>query len=212
MENGAIPVSKPEDKEWGQRVGYVRDIDGIVVRMGSHVVKPTKQDWENVRYCCSFCVYALRKIIFNHFVFLDQMHIIWWKASRIDWPSNGCNHVYNFHPLFRKHLSIPVSYEEHNLFQNYCFHFLDKHHFFFLITLMMGFMWNIIHYYLFSLLTNWRPMQSHSFQSAGKQTNLSNTKQNSLTSANRHRKQCNYVSLSAPLVLPTLEKVCLVLW
>ena len=44
MENGAIPVSKPEDKEWGQRVGYVRDIDGIVVRMGSHVVKPTKQD------------------------------------------------------------------------------------------------------------------------------------------------------------------------
>lgn len=156
MENGAIPVSKPEDKEWGQRVGYVRDIDGIVVRMGSHVVKPTKQNWENVRYCCSFCVYALRKIIFNHFVFLDQMHIIWSKASRIDWPSNGCNHVYNFHPLFRKHLSIPVSYEKHILFQNYCFHFLDKHHFFLLITLMMGFMWNIIHYYLFFLFINWR--------------------------------------------------------
>ncbi|XP_011000270.1 PREDICTED: uncharacterized protein LOC105107890 [Populus euphratica] len=44
VENGAIPVSKPEDKEWGQRVGYVRDIDGIVVRMGSRVVKPTKLD------------------------------------------------------------------------------------------------------------------------------------------------------------------------
>ncbi|KAL2532595.1 dessication-induced 1VOC superfamily protein [Abeliophyllum distichum] len=37
VENGAVPVSEPEDKEWGQKVGYVRDIDGIVVRMGSHV-------------------------------------------------------------------------------------------------------------------------------------------------------------------------------
>lgn len=37
MENGAVAVSDPEDKEWGQRVGYVRDIDGIVVRMGNHV-------------------------------------------------------------------------------------------------------------------------------------------------------------------------------
>ncbi|KAK2382507.1 hypothetical protein P8452_38054 [Trifolium repens] len=34
---------KPEMKEWGQKVGYVRDIDGIVIRMGSHV-KPTKLD------------------------------------------------------------------------------------------------------------------------------------------------------------------------
>ncbi|GAV57903.1 Glyoxalase_2 domain-containing protein [Cephalotus follicularis] len=43
VENGAVAVSKPEDKEWGQRVGYVRDIDGIVVRMGSYV-NPPKQD------------------------------------------------------------------------------------------------------------------------------------------------------------------------
>ncbi|GFQ06667.1 hypothetical protein PHJA_002810700 [Phtheirospermum japonicum] len=37
VENGAVGVSEPEDKEWGQKVGYVRDIDGIVIRMGSHV-------------------------------------------------------------------------------------------------------------------------------------------------------------------------------
>ncbi|KAL9412933.1 hypothetical protein AB3S75_041569 [Citrus x aurantiifolia] len=37
VENGAVPVSEPEDKEWGQKVGYVRDINGIVVRMGSYV-------------------------------------------------------------------------------------------------------------------------------------------------------------------------------
>ncbi|GMY10808.1 Glyoxalase_2 domain-containing protein [Fagus crenata] len=43
VENGAVPVSDPEEKEWGQKVGYVRDIDGIVVRMGSYV-SPPKQD------------------------------------------------------------------------------------------------------------------------------------------------------------------------
>ncbi|XP_057809517.1 uncharacterized protein LOC131023891 isoform X2 [Salvia miltiorrhiza] len=37
VENGAEAVAKPEEKEWGQKVGYVRDIDGIVVRLGSHV-------------------------------------------------------------------------------------------------------------------------------------------------------------------------------
>ncbi|KAG0502953.1 hypothetical protein HPP92_003025 [Vanilla planifolia] len=37
VEKGAEPVSPPEEKEWGQRVGYVRDIDGIVVRLGSYV-------------------------------------------------------------------------------------------------------------------------------------------------------------------------------
>ncbi|KAK9186116.1 hypothetical protein WN943_026478 [Citrus x changshan-huyou] len=37
VENGAVPVSEPEDKEWGQKVAYVRDINGIVVRMGSYV-------------------------------------------------------------------------------------------------------------------------------------------------------------------------------
>ncbi|KAL3530728.1 hypothetical protein ACH5RR_010050 [Cinchona calisaya] len=41
IENEAMAVSEPEDKEWGQKVGYVRDIDGIVVRMGSHV-NPSK--------------------------------------------------------------------------------------------------------------------------------------------------------------------------
>ncbi|KAK2436098.1 dessication-induced 1VOC superfamily protein [Trifolium repens] len=43
VENGAVAVSEPEMKEWGQKVGYVRDIDGIIIRMGSHV-KPAKLD------------------------------------------------------------------------------------------------------------------------------------------------------------------------
>lgn len=30
-------VKEPEQKEWGQKVGYVRDLDGIVIRMGSNV-------------------------------------------------------------------------------------------------------------------------------------------------------------------------------
>lgn len=32
---GAVPVAQPEEKEWGQKVGYVRDINGIMIRMGS---------------------------------------------------------------------------------------------------------------------------------------------------------------------------------
>ena len=40
VENGAVAVSEPELKEWGQKVGYVRDIDVNVVRMGSHVNPP----------------------------------------------------------------------------------------------------------------------------------------------------------------------------
>ncbi|KAK1270935.1 hypothetical protein QJS04_geneDACA023477 [Acorus gramineus] len=40
VESGATAVSEPEEKEWGQKVGYVRDIDGIVVRMGSCVKPP----------------------------------------------------------------------------------------------------------------------------------------------------------------------------
>ncbi|OWM89307.1 uncharacterized protein LOC116199097 [Punica granatum] len=43
VESGAVPVSQPEMKEWGQKVGYVRDLDGIVIRMGSFV-QPPKQD------------------------------------------------------------------------------------------------------------------------------------------------------------------------
>nr|AAT45010.1 unknown [Xerophyta humilis] len=43
VENGAVPVSPPEDQVWGQKVGYVRDINGITVRLGSHVKEPTRQ-------------------------------------------------------------------------------------------------------------------------------------------------------------------------
>lgn len=42
VEHGAVGVSEPEDKEWGQKIGYVRDIDGIVVRLGSYVTPPPK--------------------------------------------------------------------------------------------------------------------------------------------------------------------------
>jgi uncharacterized glyoxalase superfamily protein PhnB len=42
IENGAVPVSAPELKNWGQKVGYVRDIDGIIVRLGSYVNEPKK--------------------------------------------------------------------------------------------------------------------------------------------------------------------------
>ncbi|GMH12293.1 hypothetical protein Nepgr_014134 [Nepenthes gracilis] len=41
-DNGAVPVSAPAQREWGQTVGYVRDPDGIVVRMGSHVTTPSQ--------------------------------------------------------------------------------------------------------------------------------------------------------------------------
>jgi len=39
VERGAVMVAEPEEKEWGQKVGYVRDIDGHVVRLGSVVVE-----------------------------------------------------------------------------------------------------------------------------------------------------------------------------
>jgi len=39
---GATAVLDPESKEWGQKVGYVRDIDGVMIRMGSFVAEPTK--------------------------------------------------------------------------------------------------------------------------------------------------------------------------
>ncbi|XP_078160081.1 uncharacterized protein LOC144555569 [Carex rostrata] len=42
VDNGAVPVSAPETKNWGQKVGYVRDMDGIVVRLGSYVNEPNK--------------------------------------------------------------------------------------------------------------------------------------------------------------------------
>ncbi|XP_078428956.1 dessication-induced 1VOC superfamily protein [Wolffia australiana] len=37
VENGAAPVAMPEEKPWGQKVGYVRDPDGNVIRLGSPV-------------------------------------------------------------------------------------------------------------------------------------------------------------------------------
>ncbi|CAN6320489.1 unnamed protein product [Urochloa humidicola] len=37
VDNGAVPVSAPEQKPWGQKSGFVRDMDGNVVRMGSRV-------------------------------------------------------------------------------------------------------------------------------------------------------------------------------
>ncbi|XP_054814484.1 uncharacterized protein LOC129315018 [Prosopis cineraria] len=44
IEKGAVGVSEPEKKEWGQKVGYVRDIDGIVVRMRSRAVNQPNKD------------------------------------------------------------------------------------------------------------------------------------------------------------------------
>ncbi|EFJ14332.1 hypothetical protein SELMODRAFT_156754 [Selaginella moellendorffii] len=37
---GAVSVAKPEEKKWGQKVGYVRDIDGVMIRLGSYVHEP----------------------------------------------------------------------------------------------------------------------------------------------------------------------------
>lgn len=36
VENGAIPVSPPVAKSWWQKVWYVRDMDGIAVRLDSY--------------------------------------------------------------------------------------------------------------------------------------------------------------------------------
>ncbi|CAI5476679.1 unnamed protein product [Closterium sp. Yama58-4] len=37
LKAGAKEVAKPEPKEWGQTVGYLRDPFGITVRLGSHL-------------------------------------------------------------------------------------------------------------------------------------------------------------------------------
>ena len=37
ISQGAVAVARPEDKMWGQKVCYVRDLNGNVVRMGSVV-------------------------------------------------------------------------------------------------------------------------------------------------------------------------------
>ncbi|KAL3692469.1 hypothetical protein R1sor_006120 [Riccia sorocarpa] len=40
VDAGAVPVATPEDKSWGQRVGYVRDMNGVTIRVGSYVHEP----------------------------------------------------------------------------------------------------------------------------------------------------------------------------
>ncbi|CAI7790348.1 unnamed protein product [Closterium sp. NIES-53] len=37
LQAGSKEVAKPEPKEWGQTVGYLRDPFGITVRLGSHL-------------------------------------------------------------------------------------------------------------------------------------------------------------------------------
>ncbi|KAL2635381.1 hypothetical protein R1flu_006860 [Riccia fluitans] len=37
VDAGAVAIASPEDKPWGQRVGYVRDINGVTIRVGSFV-------------------------------------------------------------------------------------------------------------------------------------------------------------------------------
>lgn len=37
VDNGAVAVSAPADKPWGQKSGFVRDMDGNVVRIASYV-------------------------------------------------------------------------------------------------------------------------------------------------------------------------------
>uniref|UniRef100_A0A7I4BJB9 Glyoxalase/fosfomycin resistance/dioxygenase domain-containing protein n=1 Tax=Physcomitrium patens TaxID=3218 RepID=A0A7I4BJB9_PHYPA len=39
IDQGASPVAGPEDKVWQQKVCYVKDINGNVVRLGSFVAK-----------------------------------------------------------------------------------------------------------------------------------------------------------------------------
>ena len=38
---GAIPVSPPTDKPWGQTVSYVRDLNGCIVEIASPVIPPS---------------------------------------------------------------------------------------------------------------------------------------------------------------------------
>lgn len=37
VDAGAIPVVEPQLKPWGQTVGYVRDLDGVLIEIGSPV-------------------------------------------------------------------------------------------------------------------------------------------------------------------------------
>ena len=35
VDAGALPISKPSQKPWGQQVAYVRDVDGVLVEIAS---------------------------------------------------------------------------------------------------------------------------------------------------------------------------------
>ena len=37
IENGAIALEKPIEKPWGQKVAYIRDLDGFLVEFGSPI-------------------------------------------------------------------------------------------------------------------------------------------------------------------------------
>lgn len=37
VDAGAIPVSEPEEKPWGQTVAYVRDLNGVLVEIGTDI-------------------------------------------------------------------------------------------------------------------------------------------------------------------------------
>jgi uncharacterized glyoxalase superfamily protein PhnB len=37
LQLGAKAVTKPEEKPWGQKVAYVEDLNGNVIRLGSEV-------------------------------------------------------------------------------------------------------------------------------------------------------------------------------
>ncbi|GAQ78010.1 glyoxalase family protein [Klebsormidium nitens] len=39
IDSGAKPCAEPEPKPWGMTAGYVKDIDGILVQIGSRVKK-----------------------------------------------------------------------------------------------------------------------------------------------------------------------------
>ena len=40
VEAGAIALAQPQDKPWGQTVAYVRDLDGILVEIGTPMCPP----------------------------------------------------------------------------------------------------------------------------------------------------------------------------
>ncbi len=37
VESGAVPIKKPEEKPWGQFVGYVRAVDGSIIELCSPI-------------------------------------------------------------------------------------------------------------------------------------------------------------------------------